>query len=96
MYFPGIDVQKRNSYIAVLDDGNGVKEVRVVNANLDDIATKYVSSTAAIEATINYYAIYNTLDEYLNVVVANPYQTKAISITEVKTIDVVRSFIEAL
>lgn len=85
MYYLGIDVHKRDSYIAVLDDdGDVVEEVRVTNANLDEFAQQYAGSKAAIEATSNYYTIYDTLSDHLDVVVADPYQTKAIGSAEVK------------
>ena len=85
MYYLGIDVHKHDSYIAVLDDdAEIVQEVRVQNANLEDFVQQYAGSKAVIEATSNYYAIYDTLDEYLDVVVADPYQTKAIGIVEAK------------
>ena len=52
MYYLGIDVHKRDSYIAVLDDDSDVvEEVRVKNANLDNFAQQYAGSEAAIEAT---------------------------------------------
>ncbi|MWV39620.1 IS110 family transposase [Natrialba sp. INN-245] len=85
MNYLGIDIHKDESYIAVLDDdGEVVEEIRVANANLDEIAEQYAGSQAVIEATSNYYTIYDTLDKYLDVVVADPYQTKAIGIAEVK------------
>jgi len=85
MYYLGIDVHKRDSYIAVLnDDGDVVEEVRVPNANLDDFAQQYAGSEAAIEATSNYYTIYDRLSNHLDVVVADPYQTKATGSAEVK------------
>jgi len=64
--------------------GEIVDEVRVENANLDEFAQQYVGSKAAIEATSNYYTIYDQLDEHLGVVVADPYQTKAIGHAAVK------------
>ena len=63
-----IDAHKQNSQVAVRnEDDEIVREVRVENANLDEIAQQYAGSEAAIEATGNYYAIYDTLDEYLDV-----------------------------
>ena len=42
MYYLGIDVDKRDSYIAVLDhDAEIVEEVRVEHVNLDDFAKQY-------------------------------------------------------
>ena len=72
-YYVGIDVHKTKSQVAVID-GNGEveEEVRVNNANLDEIAQKYAGGEAAIEATSNYFTIYDTLDEYLDVTLANP------------------------
>ena len=85
MYYLGIDVHKDESHVAVLDsDGEIDREIRVENANLDEVAQQYAGAQAAIEATSNYYTIYDTLDEYLDVVVADPEQTKAIGIAEVK------------
>ena len=85
MYYLGINVHKDESHVAVLDDDGEVdRETLVENANLDEVAEEYEGSQAAIEATGNYYTIYDTLDEHLNVVVADPQQTKAIGIAEVK------------
>jgi len=85
MYYIGLDVHKRDSYVAVLDeDGELVDEGRVENATLDDFACEYSDAKAVIEATGNYYTIYDTLDQYMDVVVADPGQTKAIGYAEVK------------
>jgi transposase len=85
MYYLGIDVHKHDSRVAILDDdGEVVDEARVQNASLEKVAEEYAGSKAAIEATSNYYTIYDTLEEYLDVVVADPTQTKAIGYAEVK------------
>jgi transposase len=85
MYYLGFDVHKDDSHVAVLDDdGEVVEEARIQNASLGNIAEQYAGSKAVIEATSNYYTIYDTLDEYLDVVVADPTQTKAIGYAEVK------------
>jgi len=85
MYYLGIDLDKDDSRVAVLDDdGEVVEEARVQNASLEAIVEECAGSKAAIEATGNYYTIYDTLDEYLDVVVADPTQTKAIGYAEVK------------
>jgi transposase len=71
--------------VVVLDDTDEIHdEIRVRNANLDEIATQYAGSKAAIEATSNYYTIYDTLNEHLDVVVADPNQTKALGVVEAK------------
>ena len=85
MYYLGIDVHQRDSQIAVLDeDGEVVAENRLENDELGDLAEAYEGSKAALEATGNYYQIYDDLDEYLDVQVADPRQTKAIGTAEVK------------
>jgi transposase len=72
-HYVGIDIHKTESQVAVLDElGEPVEEVRVKNANLDEIAEKYAESKAAIEAGSNYFTIYDRLDEYLDVTLANP------------------------
>ena len=84
--FIGIDVHKRYSQIAVLDEtGEVVKEVRVENTNLDDFAQQHAGSKAALEATSNYYYIHDTLSEYLDVTVANPSELKLITNSDKKT-----------
>jgi transposase len=85
MYYLGIDVHKRDSQVAVLDDdGEVVEEHRLENDQFADLAEAYQGAKAALEASGNYYTIYDTLDEHLDVVVADPRQTKAISTAEVK------------
>lgn len=57
----GIDIHKRYAQVAVMGEaGEIVEEVRVQNANLDDLAQQYAGATAAIEATSNYYHIHDT------------------------------------
>ena len=74
----GIDLHKRESQVAVLPDeptaDEPLEEVRVSNANLDEIAARYEGSEAVLEATSNYYTIYDRLSEYLDVTVANPLE----------------------
>lgn len=85
MYYLGIDVHKRDSQIAVLDEqGELVGEQRIENDQFDELAEAYAGSEAALEATGNYYTIYETLSDQLEVKVADPRQTKAIGIAEVK------------
>jgi transposase len=72
-HYVGIDVHKTESQVAVIDEmGEVTEEVRVENANLEEIAQKYAGNEAALEATSNYFTIYDTLDEYLDVTLANP------------------------
>jgi len=82
----GIDVHKRYAQVAVMDEaGEIVEEVRVENANLDDLAQRYAGAQAAIEATSNYYHIHNTLSEHLDVTVAHPKKLNQIADTDKKT-----------
>jgi transposase len=72
-HYVGVDVHKTQAQVAVIDEhGEIEEEVRVKNANLDEIVQKYAGSEAALEATSNYYTIYDTLDEHLDVTLANP------------------------
>lgn len=82
----GIDIHKRYAQVAVLDtDGEIDREVRVENANLDEIAQQYAGCEAAIEAASNYYHIHDTFSEYLDVVVTNPSELKLIADSDTKT-----------
>jgi transposase len=76
IYYLGIDVHKHDSYIAVLEqNAEIVEEVRVEHANLDKFAEQYAGSKAVIEAPGNYFTIYDTLNEHLDVVVTDPFTT---------------------
>ena len=82
----GIDVHKRYAQVAVMDEaGEIVEEVRVENANLDELAQRYAGAEAAIEATSNYYHIHDTLSEHLDVTVAHPRKLNQIADTDKKT-----------
>ena len=82
----GIDVHKRYAQVAVMDEtGEIVEEVRVKNANLDDLAQRYAGAKAAIEATSNYYHLHDTLSEHLDVTVAHPKKLNQIADTDKKT-----------
>jgi len=65
--------------------GEIVEEVRVENANLDDLAQRYAGAQAALEATSNHYHIYDTLSEHLDVTVAHPRELTQIADTDKKT-----------
>jgi len=85
----GIDLHKHESQVAVLPDdpteNDLLEEVRVSNANLDEIAQRYEGSEAVLEATSNYYAIYDRLSDYLEVAVANPLELSWITESSQKT-----------
>ena len=82
----GIDVHKRYAQVAAMDEaGEIVEEVRVLDANLFDLAERYAGAEAAIEATSNYYHIHDTLSEHLDVTVAHPKELNQIADTDKKT-----------
>jgi transposase len=85
----GIDLHKHESQVAVLPDEQSddepIEEVRVSNANLDEIADRYEGSQAVLEATSNYYTIYDRLSDSLDVTVANPLELSWISDASHKT-----------
>ena len=86
MNYLGIDLHKHESHVVVIDDDGEVEhEVRVENANLDELAQQYAGSEAAIEATGNYFTIYDALDEHLDVVLVNPLKTRWIAESTQKT-----------
>jgi len=65
--------------------GEIVEEVRVENANLDELAQQYAGSQAAIEATSNYYHMHDTLSDHLDVTVAHPKEPTQIANSDKKT-----------
>jgi hypothetical protein len=76
MHYLGIDVHKRDSQIAVLDEaGEIVAEQRIDNDQFDNLAEAYAGSKAALEATGNYYSIYDTLDEHLAAALSLTYDS---------------------
>jgi predicted NBD/HSP70 family sugar kinase len=73
MYYLAIDLHKTESYVVVIDeDGPVVEETEVPNDELEGIAREYAGREAVVEATTNYFAVYDRLSEYLDVRVANP------------------------
>jgi len=85
MYYREIDVHKRDSQIAALDEaGDLIAEHRTENDRLEMVAEAYVGSKVTFEAIGNYYSIYDILSEKLDGQVADPRQTKAIGTAEVK------------
>ena len=82
----GLYSHKRYAQVAVMDEaGEIVEEVRVENANLDDLAQRYAGAQAVLEATSNYYHIHDTLSEHLDVTVAHPKKINQIADTDKKT-----------
>ncbi len=82
----GIDVHKRYAQVAVMDEvGEIVEEVRVENANLNELTQRYAGAQAALEATRNYYYIHDMLLEHLDVTVAHLKELNQIADTDKKT-----------
>ena len=84
--FIGIDLHKREAQVAVRnDDGEVIEETRVRNEDLEAIAERYAGGEALLEATTNYYYIYDLLSEYLDVKVGHPPKLKSIAQSDKKT-----------
>ena len=83
----GLDVHKRYSYVAVVNEtGEIVEEKRIENTkeSLQKFASKYKGAKAVIEATSNYRFIYDVLENYMEVKLAHPYKTRAIAEARIK------------
>jgi len=71
MYTLGIDVHKDESNVIVLDDDDEIHdEVRVCNANLDEIAKEYAGAEAAIEATSNSTSRFTTRSTSISILLS--------------------------
>ena len=55
------------------------------NANLDELAQQYAGAQGAIEVTINYYHIHDTLSTHLDVTVVYSQELNQIADTDKKT-----------
>jgi len=84
--FIGLDVNKRYSYAAVVDEtGEIIEETRENNReSLERFALKYKGAKAVIEATGNYRLIYDILESYMEVKLAHPYKTRVIAEARIK------------
>ena len=89
--FCGIDLHKHYSYIVVKDQqGRQITKGRVVN-NQETIAAffspmKEYQIIAALEATNNYYWLFETLDQLgIQVKLCHPLKTRAIAEAKIKT-----------
>ena len=85
----GLDVHKKYSYAAVVDELGEIKEeVRIENTkqSLEQFASKYQGAEAVIEATGNYRFIYDILEKYMDVKLAHPYKTRVIAEARIKNV----------
>lgn len=86
MKYIGIDLHKTESQVAVLDENGTIQtELRLDNADLGDFAEDYAGAQAVIEATRNYYAVYDDLNQHLDVCVAHPTKLAWIAHSRQKT-----------
>jgi transposase len=79
-------VHKHSSQVAVVvHDGNLQDETRLEKEDLAALGQEYAGGEAAIEASGTYRPIYEMLDGYLDVTLANPAKTRIIADAAVKT-----------
>jgi transposase len=84
--FLGIDIHDHKAQVAVVDDdGNLQEEIRLPTNRLNEVAEEYAGSEAAIEASTHYRAVYEVLDEHLDVTVGNPSKNRLIADASKKT-----------
>ncbi|WP_458209720.1 hypothetical protein [Haladaptatus sp. NG-SE-30] len=62
-----------------------IEQVRVLDTDLQEIAQRYAGGKALLEATTNYFYIYDLLSKYLDVVVGHPPKLKVIAQMDKKT-----------
>lgn len=89
MQILGIDAHKKTSTIAVLpsepNENEPIEIFETKNTNFGDVAEEYAGGMAVIEATSSYFTIHDTLQETMDVIVANPLQLSWISEAAQKT-----------
>lgn len=80
MYYRGVDVHNDDSQVSVLDHKGGLAaEQRLENDRFDERATVYEGSKVTLEATGNYFAIYDALISTLRLplpILARPRQSE--------------------
>ena len=90
MEFIGMDVHNRYCQVAILDDETDSTDMTECQLpaerdELEKFARDHEGATVAFEATRNYWFVYDCLNQYLDVTVANPRQTRLISDQKVKS-----------
>jgi transposase len=83
----GIDVHKKYSQVAVVNELGEVKEeIRIENTreSLNEFAQKYKGAKAVIEATGNYRFLWDILENYFDLKLAHPYKTRVIAEARIK------------
>jgi len=81
-----LDIHKKYSYATIDESGEIQEETRIENTKqgLEQFASKYKGARAVIEATSNYRFIYDVLENYMDVKLANPYKTRVIAEARIK------------
>jgi len=88
MEYIGMDVHDRYCQVAILDDNTDNPEecrIRTERAELEEFAREHEGAQAAIEATRNYWFVYDCLEPELDVSVSNPHETGLIGDQKVKS-----------
>lgn len=83
----GMDVHQRYCQVVLMDDdGSDPEEFRIDTSRgeLEEFAREHAGAEVAFEATRNHWFVYDCLKDYLDVSVANPYETSLISDQPVK------------
>lgn len=82
----GIDTHARYAQVAVVsDDGSLIDEFRLATDQLDTLAEEYAGAEAIIEASGSARPVYETLDEHLEVTLADPSTNRLIAESSQKT-----------
>ena len=89
MYYTGIDLHRKTSFITTIDNnGQVVKRANVINETkriIDYFKGLNHETKVAIESTSNWYWLYDLLhDSGFDVVISNPIKTKAIASARIK------------
>ena len=84
MEYIGMDVHHRYSQVAIPDDvtdSTDPEECQIPTERdeFEEFAREYKETSVAFEATRNCWFIYDCLNEYLDITVANPRETASIS-----------------
>lgn len=88
MEYIGMDVHDRYCQVAILNDDSNEPEERRIPAERDELeefAREHSGAQVAIEATRNYWFVYDCLEPELDVSVANPHETGLIGDQKVKS-----------
>lgn len=89
MYYTGIDLHKKTSFITTINkNGQIVKRRNIVNDEVEILhffLTLDDDTQVVIESTANWYWLYDLLTEHgMDVVISNPVKTKAIASARIK------------